>query len=338
METVVVAFEKLDYVNQYKRALLGPITFKEGKKTVRIVIHDDPRQYQSAYGLAPANYDILIKSEESLNEDLEANTFRLRYIDKVEQQAIIKAMGYDVPRYTGKLVLTENFNLDLSEWKDVQTLILKPLMGARGIGQVRFPARINPIALISVIADSHDVRNLIKRFKEIDAGIEYSMGTNAGDEVLTDDSEGYKQLCQAFMLQEYIDTPDVMELRLIVDWFGKVSYVQKRSRRLVNGTEDFYQANGASIWNVEPVTESEQKTINAFVKDFEQKNAKAKVKITNSSMDGFIENPGTDKEVFRVMEFSRQWTILGMTPEQSATIAKDFIINLVKSFRPKVTK
>lgn len=234
---------------------------------------------------------------------------------------------------------------DFDEPKDV---IIKPLHGARGIGQIffskertfslvsfmkEFKAQRNPRQVYSLIQDykiRHGADNI--RFELGDKKHNACITSDASvdNDVLEDyqhnqneieNDEGLKLLLEAFYIQEYV--PVHVEFRLLTDHDGDIAYVQQRD--LV--TRHFPQAtgsNGDEFNNQHAMDKFWLKGCLGKEYSFLEKLAKKVVGPLNS-LDVFVTVDGQ----WGVFEYCNQFGIEGVPKPFAYKLHEEFIKNFI---------
>lgn len=251
MKRVVVAIEGIGYLNQVNVIFDDLPTIHTEDGDVELILHTSPKYRHGDYGLVPANFDYLILGKQlDSSHHMERSPYVhvVNYLNKINQFSILlraKALAGEmklvIPKHSGMIdlekVLKRDINFVGQQWVS-GNYVLKPLSGARGIGQFlvnnnESKVKLEASVLISKLANCKD--DLSSILDNPNWNVIYNThGENS-------ENEGLNALRdQGVFLQEYIDNIED-EYRVLTDGEGELTYIQKRFRR----EDKFRQAIGS---------------------------------------------------------------------------------------------
>lgn len=183
-----------------------------------------------------------------------AQTFMIKdFHDK--QKTKPKKFYSPVVRYSSFYEHHSQFAMEM-DFEKPTDIIMKPLLGARGVGQIFF-SKERTFSLVTFMKNfngclsSKMVYDLIQHYKQEygDDAIKFELynkprdGENDGVVEVDTNDEGLNLLLNGFFFQEYV--PVETEFRLLTDYNGSIAYVQKRNRI----QKHFMQATGSDNGN-----------------------------------------------------------------------------------------
>ena len=329
MEKVIVAFQNGNMNNFF---CLPQGTIINSKK----VVFTNHPQYDIIDGKLETNFDYLITDGGEL-DSYSDNIVDLLPADRVVvlkryskiTQAVrftnyinnyrpcsLAAIGAIIPKvYYSSEPITQNHIVP-----NGIKVVIKPIHGARGIGQFVIDTSKVPFKTIhDVISDfikgKLETEGLFKKLEPWKDYYIYSKGTEKYEH------EGLNLLKSGYMVQEYIDGVNA-EYRLITDYKGEVAYCQKRS--IVEKSSGYPQAIGSEITTTERndiIDFSEIASKYKYIPDF----IKETIGPMNS-VDLFTTKDGK----WGIFEHCNQFGMSGIPNEVAFKLHKDFIANMIK--------
>ncbi len=313
-----------------------------GDDEYQVVFHRDPRMSINESGVH-FNFDIVVNDGNLTIDDIAISELvpaqaihTIRRYNKVEQQLRLLNYVTSHKQYladrSGSFknfypVITHHHHQSMGLTHLINPsnpVVIKPLDGARGIGQFLIDPKKVPLIAVIDILDRYRVGRLnaedvLPALKKYDPELRYA---TAGE---NREGEGLSViLSQGYCIQSYIPTI-AEEYRLITGSGGAIAYCQKRTVRKASNS-DFAQATGSDA----------NSCVGSDVCDIESVLAKKDLKelgeLTRdvigplSSIDLFLTEDGK----WGIFEYCNQFGIKGVPFETTRKMHADLLYGLIK--------
>lgn len=335
MQRVIVAFQNSNINNFF---CLPQGTIINNKK---VLFTNQPR-YDIVDGRLETNFDYLI------TDGTVSNAYSDNIVDMLPKEKVAVLRRYSkitqsirLTKYVSKYtpLAMDSLNIIIPKvYFSEETLtlnhivpngikvVIKPIHGARGIGQFvidtsKVPFKTIHELIFKFTENKLEIDELFQKLEPWKDCYIYSKGTEHHE------YEGLYLLKNGYMVQEYIDKVN-SEYRVITDYKGDIAYCQKRS--IVEKSPGYPQAIGSEI-----IT-SERDDIVDFSEEFSNSlvmsNFIKEVVGPMNSVDLFVTEDGK----WGIFEHCNQFGMSGVPNEIAFKLHKDFISNMMKQ-KPEVS-
>lgn len=311
-----------------------------GDKEYEVYFHRDPRM-SITNGHARFNFDVVVNDGSLKIDGMDIQNLiptrrvhTIKRYNKVEQQMRLLAaveLNSDEENkalFTNFYPLVMHHNPQMNGFSQLinpeNHVVVKPLDGARGIGQFLIDPEKLPLAVVvdaldGLIRDRVAMEDVLPTLRKFDPTLKYA---TAGEK---DDNEGLVAIkSQGFCIQDYV--PNIkLEYRLLTGQDGEIAYCQRRDIRN-KSTEGFAQATdseansakGSDIVSIRDVLsgadlEGLQELVQTVIGPL-------------SSVDLFI----TEDEQWGIFEYCNQFGMKGVPIGLAQTLHSELLLNLIK--------
>jgi len=313
-----------------------------GENEYRVTFHRDPRM-SIMHGKVNFNFDIIVNDGLLTIDDMKVENLvpvnrihTIRRYNKVEQQTRLLARVAFERESDEDRDLFKNFVPVVMHHQrqssgatllvnPTDKVVVKPLDGARGIGQFLIDPTVIPLSVIVDLLDTFrrdqiTREDVLKKLHKFDPQLKYA---TAGEKY---EGEGFDAIkSQGFCVQDHINNIK-SEYRLITGHNGEIVYCQRRSIR--SQTEDgFRQATGSE-------TNSAKGTDIMSINDvLSADDREALLELTTtvigplSSIDLFI----TMDNKWGIFEYCNQFGIKGVPPKLVEKMHADMLMKMIRT-------
>lgn len=313
-----------------------------GNNEYEVIFHRDPRM-SIIDGKVKFNFDVVITDGKleiegvGLENLVPANRrHTIKRYNKIEQQTrLLACVDLNIADGEAEEFIFENFQPVIMHYQRQSSglsclvdpsnlVVVKPIDGARGIGQFLVDPSKIPLAVVVDVLDRFrndriEAKDVLSALRKYDPELKYS---TAGE---NSEHEGLLAIySQGFCIQDYI--PNIKaEYRLITGYGDSPTYCQKRTVRAADAT-NFAQATGSEtnsakgddICDVEHVLKgADYEGLMEFIKT---------VIGPLSSVDLFVTEDGK----WGIFEYCNQFGIKGVPIKTVQRMHKDVLLGLIK--------
>lgn len=326
MERVIIAFQN-DHINNFFCLPIG--TMIEDKKVIFI----SQPEFDFIDGKLETNFDYLITDgsdnfgfDTKLHDVLPKEKLiiiprfskvvqSVRFNNHIERFPNKYPHFYNPKIYKNRNLITQNFGVPTGA-----KVVIKPVHGARGIGQFLIDTNKVPFKVVHELVYRYNQGNIDKEnlFNELEPwgnGVIYSKGTEKRED------EGLEMLRGEYMIQEYISDL-IAEYRLITDYKGDIVYCQRRT--LKEKTPGYAQAIGSEV-----LTNERDDIVSDFLSMQFATEIKSFIKATIGPMNS-VDLFYTKNKKWGIFEHCNQFGMMGIPDDIALKLHSDFIANLIK--------
>ena len=304
-----------------------------------VYFHRDPRM-SIQDGRVRFNFDVVVDDGSLMIDKMKLHhlvpprrVHTIKRYNKVEQQmrllALVELNNDEENGFLFKnfYPLTMHHNPQMNGFSQLinpeRPVVIKPLDGARGIGQFLVDPAMIPLTVVVDVLDGLvrgrvEIDDVLPTLRKFDPTFEYA---TSGER---EENEGLHAIkSQGFCIQDYV--PKIkLEYRLLTGQDGEIAYCQRRDIRSKNNT-GFAQATGSEANSAKG---DDIVAIRDVLSGSDLQGLQEMARLVGplSSIDLFI----TEDEKWGIFEYCNQFGMKGVPIQLAQTLHSEMILSLIK--------